>query len=183
MRDNAGLTDTLSSICITALVCTGYEDKGSYAGDILNILDFSIASFGVSHDRLSITIEPLEDDLADRVTSVQQRTILDFLKNARQLLEDGLTTQNLNTLRQVLSTSFPADMSNYPANLEALRNRNWGIESDGSLRQVEIGEHGQSGSFVSRVRKHFYNTGEPLIFQANEYDRQNYGIRWQVLKR
>jgi hypothetical protein len=181
IRDNAGLTNDFSSICITALTCLSYEDKGSYGDDLINVLDYCIAVFDVPYERLSITIEPLEDDLADRITPQQQDLILQFLMDARQKLETGFVTMDLDILRTVLSSSFPADLNKYPENLEALRNRKWGIETDGSLRQVEITEHGESGSFITKVRKRFIGAGEHLVFHANENDRHLYGIRWQVL--
>jgi hypothetical protein len=181
MRDVAGLTDTLSSIAITALVCNLYEDKYSYAEDLLNVLNGIIDVFNVPYSALTITIEPLEDDLAARIDAKQQETILRFFNNVRQQLLEGFRDFNLVKLRAVLSSSFPAEKANYPQELEALRRRGWGIETNGTLKLVEISETGENGSLISRVRKRFYGTGEELIFRANTYDKQLYGIRWQVL--
>ena len=135
----------------------------------------------MTHDNLSIRIEPLEDDLATKIDEKQHRSILAFFKEVKQKLERGFSNQDLEMLRSVLSPSFPSDMTSFPENLEALRNRGWSIETSGSLRQVEISESGSNGSFISRVRKKFYSTGSRLIFHANEYDKHEYGIRWQVL--
>lgn len=181
MRDNAGLTDTLSSIAITALVTDLYEETSSYAGDLFNVIDGIIEIFNVPHSELSITIEPLEDDLASRIDTDQQSAILAFFVNVKQQLTEGFRDFNLPQLRNILSSSFPAEKNHFPEELEALRRRGWGIESDGSLKQVEISETSDNGSFVSKVRKHFYGSGEELIFRANEYDKHEYGIRWQVL--
>lgn len=181
MRDYAGLTDILSSIAITALVTDLYKEKTSYANDLLDVIDGIIEVFNVSHSNLTITIEPLKDDLASRIDANQQKTILEFFIISRQQLFEGFRDFNLPQLRAVLSDSFPADKSNYPDELEALRRRGWGIESNGSLKQVEISETGENGSFVSKVRKRFYGSGEELIFKANVYDKREYGIRWQVL--
>lgn len=181
MRDTAGLTDTLSSICITALVCNLYENKFSYADDLMNVLDGAIRIFNVPHHALTITLEPLEDDLASRIDATQQRSILDFLTAARRVLNEGFTEADLAKLRLVLSGSFPADINEYPIELEPLRRRGWGIETDGTLRNVEISEHQAKGTVVTRRWRKFASVGEPLEFRANTYDRQQYGIRWQVL--
>ena len=180
MRDMAGLTDTLSSICITALVCSLYENKYSYADDLMNILDGAIRIFNVPHDELTITLEPLEDDLADRINTTQQQSILGFLVNARKILNEGFAEANLPKLRSILSTSFPADISDYPVELEPLRRRDWGIETDGTLRKVGIGEYQAKGTVITRQWRKFAGVGEPLEFRANTYDRQQYGIRWNA---
>jgi hypothetical protein len=181
MRDMAGLTDTLSSICITALVCNLYENKISYADDLMNVLDRAIRVFNVPHHALTITLDPLEDDLASRIDATQQQSILDFLTNARKVLAEGFAEANLTKLRSVLSSSFPADINDYPIELEPLRQRGWGIETDGSLRKVEIIENQAKGTVVTRQWRKFAGIGEPLEFRASTYDRQEYGIRWQVL--
>lgn len=181
MRDMAGLTDTLSSICITALVCRFYESKCSYADDLMNILEGAIRIFNVPHDELSITLEPIEDDLADRINATQQQSILNFLTNSQKMLNEGFAEVNLPKLRSVLSTSFPADIGDYPIELEPLRQRGWGIETDGTLSKVEISEHQARGTAVTKGWRKFAGVGEPLEFRAATYDRQRYGIRWQVL--
>lgn len=181
MRDTVGLTDTLSSICITALVCSLYENKFSYADDLMNILDGAIRIFNAPHDKLTITLEPLEDDLADRIDAAQQQNILDFLVNAQKMLSEGFAEVNLPKLRSVLSTSFPADINDYPIELEPLRQRGWGIETDGTLHKVGINEIQSKGTVVTRRWRKFAGVGEHLEFRANTYDRQQYGIRWQVL--
>lgn len=181
MRDTAGLTDTLSSICITALVCKFYENKLSYADDLINVLDEAIQTFNVPHDELTITIDPLEDDLADRIDATQQRRILEFFINAKNVLNEGFAEADLTKLRSVLSGSFPANIEDYPIELEPLRQRGWGIESDGTLRKVEISEHQAKGTVVTRGWRKFAGVGEPLEFRANVYDGQEYGVRWQVL--
>jgi hypothetical protein len=181
MRDTAGLTGTLSSICITALVCNLYENKFSYADDLIHVLDEAIRVFNVPHHALTITLDPLEDDLASRIDATQQRSILDFFTNARNVLVVGFAETDLTKLRSVLSSSFPADINDYPTELEPLRQRGWGIETDGTLRKVEISEHQSKGTVVTRRWRKFASVGEPLEFRANTYDRQEYGIRWQVL--
>jgi hypothetical protein len=181
MRDTAGLTNTLSSICITALVCSLYEDKFSYADDLINMLDGAIRVFNVPHHALTINIDPLEDDLASRIDATQQQRILTFLTDARKVLGEGFAETDLTKLRSVLSSSFPADINDYPVELEPLRQRGWGIETDGTLRKVEISEHQAKGTVVTRRWRKFAGVGEPLEFRANTYDRQQYGIRWQVL--
>lgn len=181
MRDVHGLTDMLSSICITALVCELYEDKQSYARDLLGVIDGMIALFNVPNSELTIRIEPLSDDLADKINATQQTTILKFLQEAKKLLTEGFADEDLGKLRSVLSSSFPAKVADFPEYLEALRSRGWGIETDGSLRKVLIAEHGARGTAMSRRWRKFIGTGERLEFRANPYDRQEYGIRWQVL--
>lgn len=181
MRDIAGLTDTLSSICITALVCATYESKLSYAGDLLGVIDGIIQKFSVPHGALTITIEPLEDDLASRIDTAQQRDIFNFFVNARKVLAEGFDNSDIVKIRSVLSVSFPADISDFPIELEALRRRNWGIETDGSLRKTGITEHQARGTVVTRQWRKFAGVGEMLEFRATQYDKQRYGIRWQVL--
>lgn len=181
MRDTAALTDTLSSICITTLVCNLYEEKSSYGEDLIGIVDKIIEVFNVPHPRLSIRAEPLMDDLADRIDELQQQTILGFLRESRRLLVEGFTNGDTDTLRSVLSSSFPAKLVDFPVYLEALRRRGWGIETDGSLRKVYISEHQAKGTAMSKRWRKFIGTGEKLEFRANSYDRQSYGIRWQVL--
>lgn len=181
MRDMAGLTDTLSSICITALVCNLYEDKFSYADDLMNILDGAIHVFNVPHNKLTITLEPLSDDLADRIDAMQQQIILKFLINAQNMLYEGFAEINLPKLRSVLSTLFPANINDYPIELEPLRRRGWGIETDGTLRKVGISELRAKGTAITKQYRKFTGIGERLKFQANIYDKHQYGIRWQVL--
>ncbi len=181
MRDTAALTDTLSSICITTLVCNLYENKGSYGADLLNVIDGMIAVFDVPQSELSIRAEPLADDLADKIDASQQRTILGFLRESKRLLVEGFSSGDTDMLRSVLSSSFPAKLTDFPVYLEALRNRGWGIETDGSLRKVYIAEHQARGTAMSKRWRKFIGTGEKLEFRANPYDRQSYGIRWQVL--
>lgn len=181
MRDTAGLTDTLSSICITAMVCSLYEQHESYGVDLLTVIDGMISVFDVPHSQLTIRIEPLADDLADKIDETKQQQILQFLKRSRNLLIEGFTDEDITKIRSVLSSSFPAELSDYPAHLEALRRRGWGIETDGTLQQVLITEHQSRGTFLSRRRLKFFGTGERLEFRANQYERHEYGIRWQVL--
>lgn len=181
MRDAAALTNTLSSICITALVCATYENKFSYAGDLLGVIDGIIQIFNVPHNALTITIEPLEDDLASRIDASQQKDILNFFAGARKALIEGFNDADIDKIRSVLSVSFPADINNFPIELEALRRRNWGIETDGSLRKVKIAEHQARGTFVNAQYRKFIGIGEPLEFRATQHDKRQYGIRWQVL--
>lgn len=181
MRDAAALTDTLSSICITALVCATYEDKFSYAGDLLGVIDGIIRIFNVPHNALTITIEPLEDDLASRIDANQQRDILNFFVGARKALVEGFKDADIDKIRSVLSVSFPADINDFPLELEALRRRSWGIETDGSLRKTGITEHQARGTVITRRWRKFAGVGEKLEFRASQYDKQRYGIRWQVL--
>ncbi|PKL30800.1 hypothetical protein CVV43_05350 [Candidatus Saccharibacteria bacterium HGW-Saccharibacteria-1] len=181
MRDNAGLTSTLSSICITALVCRLYENKSSYADDLLNIINGIIRVFNVPHVLLSITLEPLEDDLANRISEAQQKDILKFFINARAELGEGFVNEDIAKLRSVLSASFPADINEFPVELEPLRQRQWGIETDGSLRMTGIGEYQSKGTVITRQWRKFAGVGESLEFRANEYNKRQYGIRWQVL--
>jgi len=181
MRDTVGLTSTLSSICITALVCNLYENKSSYADDLLNIINGIIRIFNVPHSLLSVTLEPLEDDLASRISEAQQKDILNFFVNARNVLAEGFAGVDTAKLRSVLSVSFPADINDFPAELEPLRQRGWGIETDGSLRITTIREHQSKGTVITRGWRKFTGVGESLEFRANEYDKQFFGIRWQVL--
>jgi hypothetical protein len=181
MRDTAGLTDTLSSICITALVCALYKNKLSYAADLLDMINGAIDVFDVPHSELTIRIMPLVDDLAGKIDATQQRTILNFFKEAKKSLLEGFTDEDLTKLRTVLSSSFPANIADFPEYLEPLRRRGWGIETDGSLRKVFITEHEAKGTVMSKRWLKFIGTGERLEFRASPYDRQEYGIRWQVL--
>jgi len=181
MRDTANMTDTLSSICITALVCNFYEDRSSYADDLLNVIDKIIRAFDVPYKVLAITIDPLDDNLANRIKPEEQKTILNFFTNAKQTLKEGFTNADLAKLRSVLSVSFPSNIDDYPIELEPLRRRKWGIETDGSLSKVKITEHRSKGSVITRQWRKFSGVGEPLEFHANQYDKQKYGIRWQVL--
>lgn len=181
IRDTAGNSDLISSICITALVCNLYEEKQSYAEELLAILEGIVGVFDVPHQLLSIRLEPLEDDLADRIDEKQHTEILTFFKHVLDELSKAFTSGDIKTIRNILSTSFPANFENFPGELEPLRNRGWGIETNGSLKQVEISETGENGSLISRVRKKFYGAGEQLVFRANVYDKHSYGVRWQVL--
>ncbi|NCU29836.1 hypothetical protein EOM60_04490 [Candidatus Saccharibacteria bacterium] len=180
-RDSAGLNNAISSICITALVCNSYEERGSYAEDLLHVLDRIVRQISVPYSELSITLKPLEDDLADRITPESHKQMVDFLVGANQRLQEGFSEGNIEKIRSVLGSAFPSDIKEFPDNLEALRNRDWGIETGGSLKRVDISEHGNSGSFVTSVRKKFYGAGDRLIFHAQQRDKSEYGIRWQVL--
>lgn len=181
IRDFADLRDDIPSICITALACIYYEDKGSYADDLLNILEKIVAHLSVPYDQLSIKIDPIEDDLAIKVSEISHAKLLSFFTRCAQELRVGLNNEDTSVLQRYLSSSFPGNLNDYPEILEALRNRAIGIEFDGSLNITDINEDHGKGSYVSRVRRKFFGSGEKLIFRAGEHDKQMFGIRWQVL--
>jgi hypothetical protein len=181
IRDYAGLTDALPSICITALACLHYEDKGSYAEDLLSLLDKILNHLSVPTQQLTIKIEPVEDDLAKKFTSEVHQQLLRFFKQCAQELRAAFANEDMDAVQKYLSTSYPKDMDKYPDFLEALRNRGIGIEMDGSLNITDITEDHGRGTQVKRNLRRFFGSGERLLFRANEKDKSAFGIRWQVL--
>ncbi|GEM_PF-2405003 len=181
IRDFADLREDIPSICITALACMYYEDKGSYADDLLNVLEKVVAHFSVPYSQLSIKIDPIDDDLAIKISETSHSKLFSFFTNCAKELRVGFTNEDILSMQKYLSSSFPVNLGDYPEFLEALRNRDIGIELDGSLNIVDINEDHGKGSYVSHVRRKFFSSGEKLIFRASEYDKQLFGIRWQVL--
>src|SRR6266496_779045 len=181
IRDYAGLTDDLPSICITALACKYYSDQDSYADDLLSVINQIVVTLSVPHDQLSIQIEPIEDDLAVKITVETQVKLLDFFRHCQADLKTAFEAGNIDLVRQYLSGSFPSEMTKYPEVLTPLRSRKLGIEFDGSLNIKDINEDNGKGSRLSRIRRKFFGAGDRLIFRASQYDKHQYGIRWQVL--
>lgn len=149
--------------------------------DLLWILKEAIATFNVAHDDLSIRIEPLEDDLANKIDASMQAKILAFLVKSYEDLSKGFEEADTTKLRDVLSGAFPSNIDEFPDEQEPLRRRGWGIETDGSLKEVDIAEIRQHGRMVSRNMQKFFGKGEQLEFHATPYEKSEYGIRWQVL--
>jgi hypothetical protein len=181
IRDYAGLTDDLPSICITALCCIHYEDLGSYGDDLLGVLDGIVSHLSVPYERLSIKIDPVRDDLAGKLTKETHTKLLSFFRKCAQELRTALESEDTETIRKYLSHSFPDDLNKYPEFLEALRNRRLGIELDGSLNVTDISEEHGRGSHIKRNFRRFFGSGERLLFRANEKEKSIFGIRWQVL--
>lgn len=181
IRDYANLNDDFPSICITALACMYYEDMGSYADDLTNIIDKIISHLAVPFDSLSIKIDPVDDDLAKKISIQGHLKIINLFKNCRQALKDGFKNEDASTIQKYLSPSFPSDFNEYPDFLESLRNRGLGLELDGSLNITDIYEDHGKGTFIRNNYRKFFESGNRLIFRANEYDKQQFGIRWQVL--
>lgn len=181
IRDYAEFTDDLPSICITALVAMYYEDSGSYGGDLLNLLDKISVHLSVPYEQLSIKIDPVKDDLASKLTKESHSQIRSFINECRNNLRTAFDDEDMEIVRKYLSPSFPQKLSQYPDFLESLRNRDIGIELDGSLNVTDIAEEHGKGSYVKRNLRRFLNAGEKLLFRANEKEKSRFGIRWQVL--
>jgi predicted nucleotidyltransferase len=181
IRDHGGLTNDLPSICITALVCMYYEELDSYGDDLLSLLDKIVTHLSVPIEQLSITIEPVQDDLAKKLTPESHAKLLSFFKLCSQELRTAFVNKDTDNIRKYLSSSFPKDLNKYPDFLEALRNRGFGIELDGSLNVTNIDEDHGKGSYIKRNVRRFFGAGEKLLFRANEKDKSHYGVRWQVL--
>jgi hypothetical protein len=126
-------------------------------------------------------IDPIEDNLADKITAEAQQKLLNFFRRCLSDLRKAFDTGDIELARRYLSGAFPSNLINYPEVLEPLRNRQLGIEFDGSLNITDINEDNGKGSRLSRIRRKFFGTGDRLIFRANQYDKHQYGIRWQVL--
>ncbi len=182
IRDTAGLTDILPSIIITALACELYQDHGSYAGDLVALLEGITRRFSVSYSELSITIPVLSDDLARKIQDVEYEKLQIFFGDILRELKEALSIGDLISMEQYLSPDFPTDWEKNPVFLESLRHRGWGLQLDGSLRNVDIEGKSRTGSRKSKRRWMFYSTGAGLEFRVpTEFDKSIYGIRWQVL--
>lgn len=182
IRDTAGLTDILPSIIITALVCEIYQDHGSYAGDLIALLEGIVQRFNVSYSDLSITVPVLSDDLARKIKVDEYEKLQAFFKEVLPAINEALVVGDLNTLERYFSSDFPTDWGKYPVFLEPLRHRGWGLQLDGSLRNVDIEGKSRTGSQKSKRRWMFYSVGAGLEFRVpTEFDKSIYGIRWQVL--
>lgn len=181
MRDYAELTDELPSICITALVCMYYETLDSYADDLLNLLNKIELHFSVPYEQLSITVEPVKDNLAQKITRESHVKLLAFIKTCTKELRLAFEDEDTDKIRQYLSQSFPHNIDEYPVFLEALRNNGRGIELDGSLKIIDINEERGKGKYISKNFRKFFGSGEKLLFRAKEKEKSLFGIRWQVL--
>lgn len=182
-RDFAGLTNDLSSIIITTLVCEFYEDKGSYADDVLNIFSKMLAKFDVPFDELTVVNPVINENLAARLDAASQKRIINFLRGCVSGLTSGFDANDYSIIQSVLSTSFPSDPNKYPSFLESLRGRGWGIELDGTLQRKSITEDFGRGHHIRKSYRKFFGAGEKLRFIADSssYSKAEFGIRWQVL--
>lgn len=184
IRDYAELTDDLPSLCVTAVVCNNYADQGSYAGDLLFMLDKLKAVFSVPYDQRSIMLAPLgSENLAQKISATSYIKIRQLFESCLSALRVAFSVGEIDGVTGYLSDDFPTDLVKYPECLEPLRNRGWGIEMDDSLSHRDIEETLQKGRLVRSRWVRFFNTGERLTFKANKDYRldHNFGIRWQVL--
>lgn len=181
MRDYANLTDKIPSICITALACIHYEEQESYGDDLIHLLDKIASHLSVPYSDFSISIEPVNDDLASKISESDYSTLRLFFSQASTNLKRAFESGDMETIRSVLSKAFPSDISDYPDFLVPLRSRALGIELNGSLKFVDIEEDQGRGYHVRKGVRKFFGSGETLSFRATEKDRTKYGVRWQVL--
>lgn len=185
IRDVAGLTKQLPSICITSIVCNCYKQSGSYVEDLLNTLEQISNIFNQPYSNIKIELPTTGEDLTRKIKPTDRNRIkiafwscLDVLRN--EFLHNN--KPDLEKIQEYLSTDFPSNLEEYPECLEALRRRGFGIELDGSLKQTDIIEEAKTASSVIKNTWYkYYGKGKRLKFIANNYDKTIYGIRWQVL--
>ncbi len=184
IRDYAGLTDALSSICILALAYDGYADTGSYAGDLLDALTRICERSRTPREELNITMPTQLDNLAAKITESDYCRIRTSFQQALNVLSEEFkaSVPTVSKIRQYLSDDFPADLEEFPNCLESLRSRGFSINLDGDLERASIKEALNLNQQRTKYRSCFFGRGQQLRFDADEkYRRLGYSIRWQVL--
>lgn len=185
IRDYAGLTDILPSICIMAIVYKTYEQTASYAEDLLLTMRKIVEVFSQPYGQIKITIPTVEENLAKKIKAADCNKIRIAFQSCLSTLENEFLCKNkpnLDKIRDYLSDDFPKELSDYPECLESLRSRGFSIELDGSLRLKEIEEDNKNAHLAkSRIWYKYFGKGQKLKFVASNYDKSLYGIRWQVL--
>lgn len=185
IRDYAGLTSKLPSICIMAIACEKYEQLESYAEDVIVALRKIVDTFSKPYSQISIKMPTIDENLARKIEAADCNKIRIAFQSCLSTLENELLEKedpDLDKIRGFLSDDFPSNLSNYPECLEALRRRGFGIELNGSLKLKEIEECNKNASSTkSKVWYKYLGKGQELKFVASEYDKSKYGIRWQVL--
>ena len=185
IRDYAELTDRLPSICIMAIVCSSYKQTPSYAEDLILAIREIVKIFNKPYSQIVIAMPTIDENLATKIKSTDCDAIRVAFRSCLAVLEEELIHKDepdLNKIRAYLSGDFPNTLSDYPECLEALRNRNIGIELDGSLKKKDILEYDRKATVIEKTWYKFFDKGRPLKFIAStDYDKADYGIRWQVL--
>ena len=185
IRDYAGLTDALPSICVMAIVCNSYAQSDSYAEDLLEAVKRITEIFSQPYNQIRLTIPTVNENLVRKIKVVDCNRIRITFQRCLSMLDDELLRKgqpDLEKLREYLSDDFPNYLSDYPECLESLRKRGFGIELDGSLKIKEIEEDNKNASSVkNRIWYKYFGRGQKLKFLASRYDKTLYGIRWQVL--
>ena len=185
IRDCAGLTKELPSICITAIACEEYRQSESYTEDLITAMRKVVAIFSKPYGQIDIKLPTIADNLAEKIKAADCSKIRAAFQDCLSVIEDEFVKKDspdLDRVREYLSSDFPDKLSDYPECLEPLRKRGLGIEMDGSLRLGGIREENKNASMVkSSTYYKYFGKGRQLKFIASEYDKTQYEIRWQVL--
>lgn len=185
IRDYAELTDKFPSICIMAIVCSSYKQTSSYAEDLILVVKEIVKIFSKPYGQIVITMPTVNENLAKKIKPTDCDIIRVTFQECLAVLEGELICKDepdLNKIRAHLSSDFPNVLSDYPECLEALRNRDLGIELDGSLKKKDISECDKKADTMKKTWYKFLGKGKPLKFMAStDYNKTDYGIRWQVL--
>ncbi|MBQ8984927.1 hypothetical protein IJ098_03700 [Candidatus Saccharibacteria bacterium] len=186
IRDYAGLTDKIPSICIMAITCDGYRQGQSYTEDLIMAIQKIVDIFSKPYHQIVIRIPTIDENLATKIKDTDCDTIKTVFQNCLSALKDEFIAKDvpdLDRVKEYLSDDFPGNLSNYPECLEPLRKRDWGIELDGSLKIKDIKEDNRNASSMkNKIYYRFIGKGKSLRFVAStDYEKSKYGIRWQVL--
>jgi hypothetical protein len=184
MRDVALLTDVIPSIAIQALVVANYQNRGTYAADLLHVIKHIDQIFQNRVEDLEISNPVnLDEDLAERwrVNPGQYRDLQDYFANVREVLQTELESQQPDTdeLREMLSTDFPSTLA--PAELDSLRSDGYSINSDNFMRRLPIDHQSRHGRLVDALTRIFFEINKAITFKAPSLNHANYNIKWQVL--
>lgn len=185
IRDYAGLTNKLPSICLMAITCSDYRQSESYVKDLIDAICKVVDTFNAPYEQMYIKMPTIDENLVERVNADDCKEIKKVFQDCLFMLKNEFLekeTPDLNAVRECLSSDFPGNLSDYPECLESLRCRGWGIELDGSLTLKDIIEKNDNpASKRSKTWYRYFKKGLKLEFIASEYDKSLYGIRWQVL--
>lgn len=184
MRDFALLTDVIPSIAIQALVVDNYQDRGTYAADLLHVIKRFDEIFRNRVEELNIP-NPINinENLAERwrANPGQYQGLQDHFANVRAVLQAELESQQPDTdaLREVLSTDFPSTLA--PTELDSLRNEGYSINSDNFMGKLDVEHHSLHGRLVDALTRIFFEINKAITFKAPRLNHPNYNIKWQVL--
>jgi Second Messenger Oligonucleotide or Dinucleotide Synthetase domain/Adenylyl/Guanylyl and SMODS C-terminal sensor domain len=184
IRDLAQLTDDIPSIVIQSISAKYYEDKGTYAGDLIHILTKFEQVFQTPVEQINIPNPVnLDENLAGRWIGKPEKyaAIADMFMNARTVLQDefGAASPDISALQDILSTDFPSKL--LPSMVESLRSNSYPIHSDKFLDRLPIEHSSRFGRLVDAFTRVFFEINKSIVFKAPAIKLSDYEIKWQVL--
>jgi predicted nucleotidyltransferase len=177
MRDVAGLNN---SIVILALIGKKYEDAGSYAEDLIKLLEkiYAFLSTGIERIRLTNPINDKENIIQSwEVNPKIFDGVIKFFGSSLSTIRDGLNTENFTAIQQILSDDFPSQP--LPTNVDSLRSEMITIATNGDFQRVKINSMAKFGKRVRTNLWLFFERSKAIHF-VFLYPNNDDMILWQV---